>query len=71
MYDLTPHEDATDLHIDLTLSVDLPLPGLTRPAVETIMLTSMRTTGRRFATNLYELLGLDPTTVDINELTPP
>ena len=71
VYDLEPSGDATDLHIDLTLSVDLPLPSLTRPAVETIMLTTMRTTGKRFAANLYGLLGLDPATVDVNELNPP
>jgi hypothetical protein len=28
----------------------------------------MRTTGRVFATNLYERLGLDPSAVDIREL---
>jgi hypothetical protein len=31
----------------------------------------MRVTGRQFASNLYERLGLDPATAEINELSPP
>ena len=71
VYELTPAADAaTDLAIDLTLSVDLPLPRLARPAVEEIMRTTMRTTGHRFATNLYRHLGLDPRTVTVDEARP-
>ena len=67
-YELTPDGDGqTDLAIDLTLSVDLPLPALSRKAVEGVLRTTMRTTGRRFAANLYDRLGLDPSTVDISE----
>ena len=62
---------STDLKVDLTLSVELPLPRLSRHAVEPIILTTMRTTGQHFATNLYERLGLDPSTATITELRLP
>jgi len=69
VYDLTPAgENATDLKVDLELLVDLPLPRLSRHAVEPLMLSTMRLTGQRFATNLYEHLGLDPSTATITEL---
>jgi carbon monoxide dehydrogenase subunit G len=69
VYDLTPVANgATDLAVDLTLSIDVPLPGLSRRAVEGVLKSMMRTTGRVFATNLYERLGLDPSAVDIREL---
>ena len=72
IYDLTaPDGRTTDLKVDLTLRADLPLPRVSRPAVERIMLTSMRATGERFAVNLYERLDLDPSTIDITELPPP
>ncbi len=71
-YDLTAEGDrATGLKVDLVLRVDLPLPGLSRPAVERIMHSSMRATGRRFASNLYEKLELDPAEVTITEIAPP
>ncbi len=54
----------TELAIDITLLVDLPLPRLSRRAVEKIMATSMTQTGDRFARNLYRTLGLDPAAVD-------
>lgn len=70
VYDLsTTDPRATDLKVDLTLSVDLPLPRVSRLAVERVILTTMRATGQRFATNLYEELGLDPSTVQVTELT--
>ncbi len=68
IYDLTPSGQATELQVDLTLSVDLPLPGLSRQAVERVLLSTMRATGQRFAVNLYEELGLDPATVSVVEL---
>lgn len=72
VYDLTPVDnEATELTVDLTLSVDLPLPGLSRLAVEGLMQSMMRTTGKMFASNLYERLGLDPSTVAISELAVP
>jgi carbon monoxide dehydrogenase subunit G len=69
VYDLTPAgETATDLQVDLELFVDLPLPGLSRRGVEPLILSTMRLTGQRFASNLYEHLGLDPSTVTITEV---
>lgn len=69
IYDLSPAgPQATDLKIDLKLSVDLPLPRLSRFAVEKVMMSTMRLTGKQFATNLYERLGLDPDTAKIDEL---
>jgi carbon monoxide dehydrogenase subunit G len=72
VYDLTSNGgEATDLQVDLTLLVDLPLPGLSRHAVEPVLLSTMRATGQRFASNLYEQLGLDPATVSVTELPQP
>ena len=69
VYDLMPAgETATDLKVDLELFVDLPLPRLSRHAVEPLMLSTMRMTGQRFASNLYEHLGLDPSTATIIEI---
>lgn len=48
----------TELHIDITLCADLPLPGLARKAVEKVMATMMRRTGDAFAANLYRRLGV-------------
>jgi carbon monoxide dehydrogenase subunit G len=48
----------TELRIDITLCVDLPLPGLARRAVEKVMATMMRRTGDAFAANLYQRLGI-------------
>ena len=67
-YDLEPAgTTATDLKIDLTLSVDLPLPSLSRGAVEAVLGSTMRRTGQRFASNLYEEVGLDPSPVAVTE----
>jgi carbon monoxide dehydrogenase subunit G len=72
VYDLASNgRKATDLQVDLTLLVDLPLPGLSRHAVEPVLLSTMRATGRRFASNLYEQLGLDPATVSVTEVPQP
>ena len=71
VYNLTPTaRNATDLQVDLTLSADLPLPGLSRQAVERVLVSTMRATGQRFASNLYERLDLDPSTVSVVEVTP-
>lgn len=72
VYDLTPVTDnETELRVDLTLSVDLPLPRLSARAVEGIISSTMRATGHRFAANLYERLGLDPKTAAVTELPNP
>lgn len=52
--------DRTQLSIDITISVDLPLPRVSRRAVERVMAATMQRTGDQFARNLYEHLGLDP-----------
>jgi carbon monoxide dehydrogenase subunit G len=71
VYDLTPRSgDETDLEVDLTLSLDVPLPGVSRQAVESLLQSMMRTTGEMFASNLYERLELDPSTVSITEVEP-
>ena len=68
VYDVTPVSPTeTELKVDLELLVDLPLPRLSRHAVEPVMLSTMRLTGQRFATNLYEHLELDPSTASIIE----
>jgi carbon monoxide dehydrogenase subunit G len=59
-YDLRDVADGTELSIDLTLSIEAPLPKLARGAVEKVIAASMARTGDRFAKNLYERLGLDP-----------
>lgn len=53
-------DDATRLAIDITISVELPLPRAARRAVERVMATTMDRTGAQFAENLYRELGLDP-----------
>jgi len=53
----------THLAIDITIWVELPLPKLSRRAVERVMAESMARTGDRFAHNLYDHLGIDPAQV--------
>lgn len=67
-YQLTPHDEGTDLKVDIALTVDLPLPRLSALAVESVMKASMQRAGKRFAVNLYHRLGLDPATIVINQL---
>lgn len=56
-YLLTPKDDGTThLVIDLKVAVDLPLPGLAKPAVVTAMSTVMAGMGKRFADNLLKHL---------------
>lgn len=62
-YDLRDVERGTELAIDITISVELPLPKLSRRAVEKVMASTMARTGERFARNLYQRLGLDPARV--------
>lgn len=53
------------LRIDLSLCVDLPLPGFSRRVVESIMASTMHRTGEAFARNLYAHLDIDPNDVTI------
>jgi carbon monoxide dehydrogenase subunit G len=54
-------DGGTHLSVDLTLHVELPLPGISRRAVERVMFTMMTRTGQKFAENLYAYLGVDGT----------
>jgi carbon monoxide dehydrogenase subunit G len=60
-YDLSsvPEEDGggTALVTDLTISLDLPLPGVARSAVKGAMGKVIDTMGNRFSANLLEHLG--------------
>ncbi|HEX4902538.1 MAG TPA: SRPBCC family protein [Acidimicrobiales bacterium] len=55
--------ERTHLSIDLTLSVELPLPGISRRAVEKVMTSTMARTGEVFAERLARRLGVDPAAV--------
>ena len=57
-YRLTEADGGTQLAIRLTLHVDLPLPGLSAPAVNRVMRSAMDHTGERFAANLLRHLGV-------------
>lgn len=64
VYELTEvGPDRTHLSIDITLHVELPLPGLSRRAVEKVMTSSMSRTGDVFAERLYRRLGVDPAAI--------
>ena len=66
VYTLTELDaDHTRLFVDLTMWVDLPLPKLSRRAVERVMAESMQRAGDRFAENLYRHLDIDPAEVEI------
>lgn len=53
-------EATTHLEIDIMLHVQLPLPRVSRRAVERIMSNTMTRTGDVFAERLYRHLGVDP-----------
>lgn len=55
--------DRTQLSIDITIHVELPLPPLSRRAVERVMTSTMARTGDVFAERLARRLGIDPSTV--------
>ena len=64
VYELTEVDpDRTHLSIDITLHVDLPLPAMSRRAVEKVMTSSMARTGNVFAERLYRRLGIDPSAI--------
>ncbi len=51
-YELSETDEGTQLSIDLTLEVDLPLPRASAPAVNRVMKKVMDGMGDRFAANL-------------------
>ncbi|MDQ2756146.1 MAG: SRPBCC family protein [Actinomycetota bacterium] len=57
-YVLQDHPEGTHLAIRIVLTVELPLPRLSAPAVEGVMRTVMSQTGHRFAGNLEKHLGI-------------
>ncbi len=56
-YELTPVGTGTRVAIDLRIWCDLPLPRLSRPAVETVMHGVVSLMGKRFAANMLRHLG--------------
>lgn len=61
VYDLTELSPTdTRLRIDIALHVELPLPAMSRRAVERVMASTMDRTGDVFAQRLYRRLGIDP-----------
>lgn len=57
-YTLHDTPNGTRLEIAITIHVDLPLPGMSRPAVTRIMEESMSRTGDVFSRNLLNHLGI-------------
>jgi hypothetical protein len=55
-YTLVEARGATDLSIELAIAVDLPFPGLARPAVQTAIRAVVATMGMRFSHNLVRHL---------------
>lgn len=58
-YDLRAIEGGTLLDITLSMGVDLPLPALSRRAVERVMASTTQVAGDRFFHNLLTYLGAD------------
>lgn len=56
-YHLIATDEGAYVGIDLTAHVDLPLPGMTRGAVQKVMERTIVTGGKRFADNLLVHLG--------------
>lgn len=56
-YELTPDGAGTKVAIDLEIWCDLPLPKLSRLAVETVMHGVVAAMGRRFSANMLRHLG--------------
>jgi carbon monoxide dehydrogenase subunit G len=61
VYELADRTDGgTDLSVDITIHVELPLPSISRRAVQRVMASMMARTGDKFAENLYARLGISP-----------
>jgi carbon monoxide dehydrogenase subunit G len=58
IYTLEEVAGGTDLCVDMTVHVDLPLPAVSRRAVTRVMHATMERMGERFAHNLYDHLGI-------------
>ena len=56
-YELTPDGTGTHVAIDLEIWCDLPLPRVSRIAVETVMSGVVAAMGKRFASNMLRHLG--------------
>ncbi len=56
-YEITDAAHGIHLAIELTVSVELPLPHLSSPGVTTVMKKTMQSMGDRFAVNLCSQLG--------------
>lgn len=56
-YVLEPRSAGTHLETSLTISVELPFPGVTRPAVSAAMKGVVTLMGQRFSQNLLHHLG--------------
>ena len=55
-YELQEIDDGTVLDIELSMHVELPLPAVTRPAVERVMASTTQAAGDRFFHNLLTAL---------------
>jgi carbon monoxide dehydrogenase subunit G len=56
-YRLSPQDNGTCLETSMAISVELPFPGVTRPAVTAAMKGVVALMGQRFSHNLLEHLG--------------
>jgi uncharacterized protein YndB with AHSA1/START domain len=56
-YRLSPQANGTCLETSMAISVELPFPGVTRPAVTAAMKGVVALMGQRFSHNLLEHLG--------------
>ena len=56
-YVLKPREQGTHLETSMEITVDLPFPGVVRPAVTTAMKGVVAVMGQRFSHNLLHHLG--------------
>lgn len=71
VYELTDLDPGwTHLFIDIALHVELPLPALSRRAVERVMTSTMTRTGDVFAQRLYTRLGIDASSVEVGTTAP-
>ncbi|GAA4410867.1 hypothetical protein GCM10023168_31060 [Fodinibacter luteus] len=60
-YALAPHPRGTHLETAMTITVELPFPGVLRPAVTTAMKGVVGLMGQRFSHNLLHHLGAHTT----------